>query len=123
MPPSTSLLLPPQSLHQELLHTLGALDRQADSLVRGVVSARKADHCAQAATSMYRLRGLLLQQQQRAQQDEARRGGGGGRGRPGWVGAMLAPGASWQVEEAKLLWAQGQWSTAVQLARGLLAAR
>lgn len=34
---------------------------------------------------------------------------------------MAAPDASWRLEEAKLLWAQGQQDTAVQLARSLLA--
>lgn len=33
---------------------------------------------------------------------------------------MSAPDASWRVEEAKLLWAQGQQDTAVAVARSLL---
>lgn len=36
---------------------------------------------------------------------------------------MVGPDASWRVEEAKLLWAQGQRDTAVALARSLLGAR
>lgn len=66
-----------------------------------------ADHFAQATTSLYKLRGLLQQQAPPS----------------AWAQAMSAPDASWRVEEAKLLWAQGQQDTAVQLARTLLGAR
>ena len=71
-----------------------------------------ADHFAQATTSLYQLRALL--------QAQAAAGDGG---LPDWAAAMSAPDASWRVEEAKQLWAQGQHDTAVQLARSLLAAR
>lgn len=70
-----------------------------------------ADHYAQATTSLYKLRGLLQQQQQQP---------GSGGSAPAWAAAMSAPDASWRVEEAKLLWTQGQQDTAVQLARSLL---
>lgn len=70
------------------------------------------DHYAHATTSLYKLRGLL--------QAAA---GGVDAAAPAWALAMSAQDASWRVEEAKLLWAQGQQDTAVQLARSLLAAR
>ena len=69
---------------------------------------RTTDHYAQATTSLYRLRALLQRQ-----------AGGAG---AGWAQALAAPDACWRVEEAKLLWAQGQRDTAVQLARSLLGA-
>ena len=144
---------PTQGMHQQLLAVLGAPDRQASSLVRAAVSARKtgawrwvqqtprhiafctcwracrplaaatcsplrpscslpADHYAQATTSLYKLRGLLQQA-----------AGGAGEAAPAWAQAMSAADAGWRVEEAKLLWAQGQQDTAVQLARSLLGAR
>lgn len=73
---------------------------------------RATDNFAQATTSLYKLRGLLQQA-----------GGPAEVGSPAWARAMSAPDASWRVEEAKLLWAQGQQDTAVQLARSLLGAR
>ncbi|PSC71129.1 serine threonine-kinase ATM isoform X1 [Micractinium conductrix] len=107
-----NLQAPLQGMHQQLLRCMGAPDKQADSLVSGAVAARKSDHFAQATTSLYQLRALL--------QAQAAAGDGG---LPDWAAAMSAPDASWRVEEAKQLWAQGQHDTAVQLARSLLAAR
>lgn len=77
---------------------------------------RTADHYAQATTSLYKLRGLL-------QQAAAGGAGSGDAAAPAWALAMSVPDASWRVEEAKLLWEQGQQDTAVQLARNLLGAR
>ena len=71
-----------------------------------------SDHYAHATTGLYKLRGLL--------QAAA---GGVDAAAPAWALAMSAQDASWRVEEAKLLWAQGQQDTAVQLARSLLGAR
>ncbi|KAL4452130.1 hypothetical protein ABPG75_007792 [Micractinium tetrahymenae] len=109
------LQAPLQGMHQQLLHCLGAADREAELLVAGAVSARKTDHFAQATTSLYKLRSLLLAQQAAAAD--------GGSEAPAWVQRMAGGDASWRVEEAKLLWAQGQQDTAVALARSLLGAR
>lgn len=80
-----------------------------------------ADRFSQATTSLYKLRGLLLTAQQQ-QAGAAAAAADTASAPPPWVAAMAAPDASWRVEEAKLLWAQGQQDTAVQLARSLLGA-
>ena len=105
------LLAPLGALRQELLRTLGAPDLEADAVEQAARAARKLGRHAQATASLFKLRGLL-------------RGAcaGGEEAAPEWARRLAAPSASWRVEDAKLLWAQGQRDTAVHVARGLLQA-
>lgn len=97
------LLAPLQALRQALLRTLGSPECEAGCLLAAAAAGRKAARFAQAATALHALRALL----------------DGASGAP-WTARVTGPGGDWRVEEAKLLWAQGQESAAVQLVNGLL---
>jgi ataxia telangiectasia mutated family protein len=100
-----ALLAPLQDLRRQLLRTLDAPEQEAACLAQAALAARKTGHFGHAAASLCRLRALLD------------RGAGAA-----WAAALAAPGAGWRVEEAKLLWAQGQHDSALALARRLLRA-
>ena len=97
------LVSPLQTARIGLLENVGLPEMQAKSLVQLVVTARKAGRSSQATSSLYHLKTLLEQHKDKE-----------------WCKTMLWPTAQWRVEEAKLLWSQGQQHAALSVAESLL---